>query len=93
MTEGKRKGERERDSKQKKKGRKLEELKVEADEERWRIKRDQEKDAKRKKREALKLVVAGVPASLLLNKNKPPLPALRGTYIAGGFHVLGTQKE
>lgn len=91
MTEGKRKGETERDSK--KKGRKLEELKVEADEERRRIKRDQEKDAERKEREALKLVVAGVPASLLLNKNKPPLPALRGTYIAGGFHVLGTQKE
>ncbi|KAK1125638.1 hypothetical protein K0M31_005199 [Melipona bicolor] len=67
--------------------------KVEADGERWRIKRDQEKDAKRKKREALKLVVAAVPASLLLNKNKPPLPALRGTYIAGGFHALGTQKE
>ncbi|KOX79803.1 hypothetical protein WN51_11414 [Melipona quadrifasciata] len=83
-TKTKHKGERERDSKQKKKGRKLEELKVEANGERWRIKRDQEKDAKRKKREALKLVVAAVPTSLLLNKNKPPLPALRGTYIAGG---------
>lgn len=48
---------------------------------------------KKKKRKALKLVVAGVPASLLLNKNKPPPSALRGTYIVGGFHVLGTQKE
>lgn len=75
------------------KGRKLEELKVETDGERRRVKRDQEKDTKKKKREALKLVVAGVPASLLLNKNKPPPSTLRGTYIAGGFHVLGTQKE
>ncbi|CAD1468903.1 unnamed protein product, partial [Heterotrigona itama] len=40
----------------------------------------------KEKEGSLKLVVAGVPASLLLNKNKPPLPALRGTYIAGGFH-------
>lgn len=56
-------------------------------------KREKRKGKREKGREVSKLVVAGVPASLLLNKNKPPPSDLRGTYIAGGFHVLGAQKE